>query len=62
MTFKLENNNISIDPRIQGKENSIMAVKCINQYITYDLNWYQEKYTYISVTKWHREKTLHPGS
>ena len=26
------------------KENSIMAVEWINQYITYDLNWYQEKY------------------
>ena len=45
------------------KENSIMAVEWINQYITYDLTWYQEKYI-ISPQQNDgiEKKTLHPGS
>ena len=45
------------------KENSIMAVEWINQYITYDLTWYQEKYI-ISPQQNDgiEKKTLHPSS
>ena len=45
------------------KEISIMAVEWINQYITYDLTWYQEKYI-ISPQQNDgiEKKTLHPVS